>query len=772
MGFEITAHAAAPGFRLRYPNKEYSVKTILVALLLLDPLLAIAAAGHPGSKDIEKRVNDLLKKMTLEEKVGQMTQVALDVVSKGDSGKAEPHAIDPVKLETAIFKYHVGSILNVATSAHSIDHWHEIITQIQDAARKTRLGIPVIYGIDAIHGASYTRGATLFPQGIAVAATWSPDIAKRIGEVTAREVRASGIPWNFHPVLDLGRQPLWPRFWETYGEDVVLATRIGTSYISGLQGDDIGAPDKVAACLKHYAGYSFTITGKDRTSAWIDERMMRQYFLPTFEAGVRAGAMTVMVNAGETNGIPCHADYHLLTEVLKGEWKFRGFVVSDWEGIKHLYTRDRVADSPKEAVRIGVMAGIDMSMVPLDFSFYDLLLALVREKTVPLSRIDDAVRRILRVKFAAGLFEHPYPEPAAAEVGSKQDAELNLEAASEAITLLRNSINVLPLRKGTRVLVTGPTANLLSALNGGWTITWQGDSEELYPHEKKTILDAIREENGKENVVYVPGTSFDKPLNIAAAVGAADTCDVVIACLGEKAYCEFVGNIDDFNLEEAQLRLVEELSRRGKPVVLVLAEGRPRTIHRIVDKCSAVLMAYLPGMEGGTAVGKVLFGDVNPSGKLPFSYPKYPNAHVPYDGKGADVSDVNRYNPEFAFGSGLSYTTFEYSDLRLSKSTYSMKDTIEVSVTIKNKGTVTGKEVAQLFVTDLYRSVTPPFRELKGFSKLELRAAERRTVTFRLTAPDLSFIGKNYKRIVEPGGFRVAIDTLSTDFELKAPQLK
>ena len=380
--------------------------------------------------------------------------------------------------------------------------------------------------------------------------------------------------------------------------------------------------------------------------------------------------------------------------------------------------------------------------------------------------------RILRVKFAAGLFEHPYPEAAAAEVGSKQDAELNLEAASEAITLLKNSSNVLPLRKGIRALVTGPTANLLSALNGGWTITWQGDREDLYPRGKNTILDAIREENGNGKVVYVPGTSFDKPLNIAAAVGAADTSDVVIACLGEKAYCEFMGNIDNLTLEDAQLRLVEELSLRGKPVVIILAEGRPRTIHRIVDKCSAVLMAYLPGMEGGTAVGKVLFGDVNPSGKLPFSYPKYPNAHVPYDGKGADVSDVNRYDPEFPFGSGLSYTTFGYSGLRLSKSAYSMKDTIEVSVTVENRGPVAGKEVAQVFITDLYRSVTPPFRELKGFRKLELRPAETGKVTFRLTAPDLSFIGKNYQRIVEPGAFRVAIDTLSADFELKAPQVK
>jgi beta-glucosidase len=746
-------------------------KRILVCgTMFLLPFSASWAGSFPEAtlKAIDAKVDVLLKQMTIEEKVGQMTQVTIDVVSKGADGRLEPHALDAGKLEKAILNYHVGSILNVGPSGYTVAHWHDVITQIQDVAtKKSRLKIPVLYGIDAIHGVNYTMGATLFPQSFAIAATWNTDLAKRIGEVTAYEMRASGIPWNFYPVLDLGRQPAWPRFWETFGEDVTLASAMGTAYIEGQMGKDPSARDRVAPCLKHYAGYSFPVSGKDRTPAWIDERMMRQYFLPPFEAAVKAGAPTVMVNSASINGIPGHANYHLLTEVLKEEWKFDGFTVSDWQDIQRLYTRDRVADSPSEAVRMAVMAGIDMSMVPLDFSFYDLLLQLVRDGKVPMARIDDAVRRILRVKYLVGLFDRPYPDQTmVAGFASPEFTEFNKNTARECITLLKNKGDVLPLKKQTRVLVTGPTADMLSPLNSGWTITWQGDREELYPKDKPTILKAIRAKIGEKNVVYVPGTKFDAPIDIAAAQSAAGSVDVIIACLGEKAYCETPGNIDNLMLDEAQLRLVDALASTGKPVVLVLAEGRPRVIRPIVGKSNAIVMAYLPGMEGGTAVADILFGDVVPSGKLSFSYPSAPNAIVPYDCTPLEVSEGNAYAPEFAFGFGLSYTTFAYSDLKLNSPTVAMNGTVTASVTVTNTGTVEGKEVVQLYVSDHYRSIMPPVKELKAFTKISLKPGEHRTVEFTLRTDDLAFVGTENKRTVEPGKFSVMVDKLTAGVEL------
>jgi beta-glucosidase len=733
---------------------------IIVAFILQYPAIGQRVVKAQG---IEKRVEVLLKKMTLEEKIGQMTQVALDIVSKGEKGTQEPHEIDTAKLEKAVVDYHVGSILNVINSSYKVEHWYEIITAIQDAAKKTRLGIPVLYGIDAVHGANYTTGATLFPQPIAQAATFNTDAVKQIGRITAYEMRASGILWNFYPVLDLGRQPVWPRLWETFGEDVCVATKLGTSYIKGSVSEY-----NVIPCLKHYVGYGHPMNGQDRTPAWIDERMMREYFLPPFEAAVKAGAPTVMVNSSEVNGIPGHANYHLLTEVLKDEWKFKGFVVSDWRDIKNLYGRDRVAASPKEAVRIAVMAGVDMSMVPDDFSFYDYLLELVREKTVPLSRIDDAVRRILRVKMMTDLFENPYPDKSMKNrFAGPEFTEQNLNIAREVITLLKNQDNILPLKNTARILVTGPTADMLSVLNSGWTITWQGNNEALYPKDKPTVLKSIQAKIGEDRVVYIPATSFSEAIDIQAAVSAAGTADVVLACLGEKAYCETPGNINDLTLDEPQLQLVEALAKTGKPIVLVLAEGRPRIIRRIADKVQGILMAYLPGIEGGTAVADVLFGDVNPSGKLPFSYPRYPNAITPYDCKPLELEGGNSYNPEFPFGFGLSYTTFEYSNLKVNKSVYNKNEPIEVSVNVKNSGPREGKESILLFVNQLYRSISPPVRQLKAFTKISLKPGEEQTVKFSLKADDLSFIGLDMKRITEPGTFRVSIAELSAEFKHK-----
>jgi beta-glucosidase len=743
--------------------------------MLLLPLtfLAISFAfvyGQTTAGARDARVEELLNKMTLEEKVGQMTQVTNEVVLKSARGPSDRHELDPFKLEDAVVKHHVGSILNVGgTGGYAIDQWQAMLTQVQDVAtQKTRLRIPILYGIDAIHGANYTTGATIFPQPIAQAAAWNADLAEEIGRVTALEVRASGIPWNFSPVLDVGRQPLWPRFWETYGEDPVLVASLGARYIKGLQGDTIGAEDKVASCLKHYAGYSMPLNGKDRTPAWIDERMMREIFLPPFEAAVRAGSPTVMANSSEINGIPGHVNYHLLTEVLKEEMKFKGFVVSDWEDIKRLHTRDRVADSPKEAVRLAVMAGIDMSMVPMDFSFYDLLLELVKENRVPMARIDDAVRRILTVKAGLGLFDHPYPIAALkAKFASNENTEINLRGAQEVITLLKNDGATLPLKKSTKVLVAGPTANMLSVLNGGWTITWQGDREGLYPKDKPTILAAVEAKVGKQNVRFLPGTSFDAPLDIAGAAKAAKGADAVILCLGEKAYCETPGNIDDLTLDEAQLELAEAVVSAGKPVVLVLAEGRPRVISKIADRIPAILLAYLPGMEGGRAIADVLFGDINPSGRLPFTYPRHPNGLFTYDMKPLETHKDVTYTSQWPFGFGLSYTTFEYRDLTLNRESMKKSDLLEVAVTVKNTGSRGGKEVVQLYITDLYGSVSRPVRQLKRFAKVNLDPGQERLVKFTLTADDLSFIGLQNTRIVEPGEFKVTVGSLTKGFVLE-----
>lgn len=742
--------------------------TMLLTTCILGLTVTGSSPNEPSESAVAKRVDDLLARMTLEEKIGQMTQVTIDVVSEGADGRKEPHALDMKKLEYAILERHVGSILNVGVQAHTLNHWHDVITAIQDVATKeSRLHIPVLYGIDAIHGANYTHGATLLPQAISLAASWNVELARTAGEITAYEMRASGIPWNFYPVLDVGRQPLWPRFWETFGEDVYLATRFGVKYIEGHQGANVSDPVRGATCLKHYVGYSYPMSGKDRTPALMSERTLREYFLPPFEAAVAAGAPTVMVNSSEIDGIPGHANYHLLTEVLKNEMKFKGFIVSDWEDVKRLYTRDRVATSPKEAVAMSVMAGVDMNMVPMDYSFCDLLLECVKDGSVPIARIDDAVRRILTVKFQTGLFERPYPDKNLKEkFAGEEFTRANLAAAHESITLTKNAKNILPLSKSVKVLVTGPTASSLSAMNSGWTITWQGDREDLYPKDKLTVLGAIQQTIGSSNVTYVPGATFDSVMDIDAAVQAARAADVAVVCLGEKAYCETPGNIDDLTLEKAQLELASALIKTGKPVVLVMLQGRPRLITDIAGQAGAVVVAMLPGMEGGRAIADILFGDVNPSGKLPFTYPRSPNDIVMYDHKPLEIADVNRYNPLWPFGYGLSYTTFEYNDLTIDKKSYSKDEVIKVSVKVKNTGKWSGKEAVQLYVCDVYGSVSRPERQLQAFTKISLQPGEEKMVEFTLGQRELSFIGKENKRIVEPGLFKIMIDKHTVEFLL------
>jgi len=748
---------------------NFSIRNISLILFTIIIQSAFLSAQIFTTDKVDGKVKELLSKMTLEEKIGQMTQITLQVVSKVQGTKDQLHQIDDAKLEEAIKKYHVGSILNVFDAAHSLDYWHEVITKIQNIATKeTRLGIPVLYGIDAIHGATYTKGSTLFPQAINLAATWNVELAKRFGEITSIETKASGIPWNFYPVMDIGRQPLWSRLWETYGEDVYLASKLGASYINGAQGNDFSAADKLATCLKHYVGYSFPLNGLDRTPAWISERMLREYFLPTFIEGINAGAPTIMVNSAEVDGIPGHANYHLLTEVLRNELNFKGFVVSDWEDIKRLHTRDKLAATPKEAVKIAVMAGVDMSMVPTDYSFFDLLIQLVKDGEVPMWRIDEAVSRILAVKMQTGIFENPYPhKELVKQFANNNFTKSNLQTAQESIILTKNQNNVLPLSKDKKVLVTGPTANLLSVLNGGWTITWQGNEESLYPQENNTVLEAIQNKIGKDKVKYVEGTSFDKDINTQQAVNDATKSDAVIICLGEAAYCESPGNIYDLKLNDVQLNLVNEIAKTGKPIVLVMLQGRPRVITNIVDKTSAVVLGFLPGMQGGNAIADILFGDANPSGKLPITYPKNVNGFTTYDYKSIENFDGNRYDPLWTFGYGLSYTSFEYSNLRLSSNEITTNDELEVSIDVKNTGKIAGKEVVQLYLSDLFGSVTRPNKQLKGFEKIELNPGESQTVKLRINKDHLSFIGVNNKKIVEPGDFLVTIANLTEGFKLK-----
>ena len=732
-----------------------------------DRFLQEATRPVKPKRDYTHDVQALLSRMTLEEKVGQMTQLAIATISSGDGNDIH---LDQDKLEKAIVKYGVGSILNVRDQALTVDKWQELIGQIQEAAKRTRLKIPIIYGIDTIHGANYIQGATLFPQEIGMAATWNPGLMRHASELAAAETRAAGIPWTFSPVLDLGRQPLWPRFYETFGEDPYLASVMGAAFVRGIEGDDLSSLTHVATSLKHYMGYSFPLTGRDRTPAWIPENYLREYFLPPFAAAVKAGAHTVMVNSAEINGVPGHVNHHVLTDILRTELGFRGFVVSDWEDIKKLVTIWKVAPDEKEATRLAIMAGIDMSMVPSDYSFADLLIQLVKEGKVPQSRIDEAVRNILLVKYELGLFDNPMLSAPRSNFATTEARAVSLEAARESMTLLKNEGGILPLSKSAKILVTGPTADSLISLNNGWTYVWQGDNGSLYPKDRPTVLGALKAKAG-DNLSYVPGTTLEKEIDIGAAVKAASSADVVVVCIGEGSYAETPGNITDLTLSEPQLKLAEAVEATGKPVVLVLIEGRPRVINRIVDKARGIVMAYNPGNEGGTAVADVLFGDYNPSGKLPFTYPRTPNGLINYDHKAFETEETSfgnaAFNPQFEFGQGLSYSKFTYSDLRLGQKTISKDDSLSVSVTVTNSGGRAGKEVVQLYLSDLVASLSPPGKRLKRFAKIDLQPGQSRTLTFTLRGEDLSFIGSNNKPVIEPGEFEVTIGGLKDRFTLK-----
>ena len=739
---------------------------------------------RPKLKDHSAQIEALLKKMTVEEKAGQMTQLEIGQITKENGSTFQ---IDAAKLEKAIVEYKVGSILNVPGRALSVENWWEIIGAIQAASMRTRLKIPNIYGIDSIHGANFVQGGTLFPQEIGMAATWNPALMHKASEITAMETRAAAIPWSFSPVLDIGRQPLWPRFWETFGEDPYLAKVMGASFIRGLEGNDVSSDKSVASSLKHYIGYSFPLSGRDRTSAWIPENYLREYFLPTFDAAVKSGARTVMVNSAEINGVPGHINKYLMTDVLKNELGFNGFIVSDWEDIIKLVTQWKVAKDEKEATMMAINAGIDMSMVPYKYTFTENLIALVKEKKVSMARIDDAVRRILRVKFELGLFENPMPNPAVkGNFGKPEYSDVSLQAARESLVLLKNDKNILPLSKNKKVFVTGPTADSLISLNNGWTWVWQGSDETLYPKDKMTIQAAIKAKLGGGNVEFVQGTRLTRPpnspagttptmtdeeVNVEKAVSDAKDSDVVVLCLGEGSYTETPGNLTDLTLSETQLKFAEKIIATGKPVVLVMVEGRPRIINRIADKVSGILLALNPSNEGGRAIADVLFGDYNPNGKLPFTYPRSPNNYLTYDHKLFEVEDTAfgnvATNPQFDFGTGLSYTNYAYSDLKLSAKSIPMNGEITVSVKVTNTGGRAGKETAILYLRDEVASLAPNGKRVKRFAKIYLDAGQSKTLTFKLNKEDLSFIGINNKPVVEAGDFTVMVGGLSDKFTLK-----
>ena len=743
---------------------------VLLVVMVLAQGCATMSESEMKRARIEKQVRTMVAEMTTEEKVGQMTQITLESFAK--SGQEGYLILDEEKLRDGIVNHHIGSILNCAGQARTVQNWQEIITQIQDiAAKETRLGIPVIYGIDSIHGANYVLNATIFPQNIAMAATGNVELMEKVGEITALETRAAGIPWNFNPVLGLGRHPMWSRMFETFGEDPYIASVMGTAYIRGQQGDDISNAVKVATCMKHYLGYSWPHSGDDRTPAYIPERQLRQLFLPPFSAAVKAGTATCMINSSEINGVPVHSSDYYLDDMLRNELGFDGFVVSDWADIENLYTREMVAKDRYEAVKMAVMAGIDMSMVPYDYSFYDTLVKLVNDGEVPMSRIDEAVADILRVKYRLGLFEKPYPtKNLAYSVGSEGSREVNLQAAREAMTLLKNEGNVLPLTKGQKVLVTGPCANKLSVLNGGWTLTWQGDKEELYPQDKHTILEAVQEALGAENVTYVEAVRFDEEIDISKAVTEAGKVDAVIVCIGEPPYCETPGNIDDLTMTAPQLTLVQDLAEAGKPIVLVLVEGRPRVIRTIVDEADAILMAYLPGMEGGQAVADVLFAEVSPSGKLPFTYPMYPGGFTWYDHKPSEEKGGNKPNVQWPFGHGLSYADLTYHGLRADRSEIGPGETMTVTVEVTNTGDRPARETVQVYLQDLVASVTPSVRQLKRFQKVQVPPNETQAVRFQLGWADLAFIGRDNVPVVEPGEFKIHCGPMSVSFNATAAQ--
>lgn len=731
----------------------------------------------------EQEINKLISKMTLEEKVGQTCQITLDVLLQTNAdGSAKPIAeIDSVKLNEAIQKYKVGSVLNVGSHTLTRKEWTGIHTAIHQDFLKGRSAIPIIYGVDAIHGMNYTVGATLFPQEIGLAATWNPNLAEQFATISAYETRASGIPWNFSPVLDLARQPLWSRNFETLGEDPYLASQMGAAIIKGYQGTTLDQ-FHVAACLKHFVGYSAAQSGRDRTPAWIPEKYMKELYLPAFKQAVDAGALTVMVNSGVVNGIPGHLNYDLLTKTLKDEWGFQGFAVSDWEDFILIHTVHHTAPTLKTAYINAFNAGVDMSMVPYSpqyKEYCEIMLEGVKSGAIPISRLDDAVRRILRVKTKLGLFNKAlvnfdaYPNFASAEFKNKSK-----ETALESITLLKNVNNVLPLTAGQKVLIAGPCSDNMIYLNGAWTHTWQGTDAQYNTEGCKTILQAFQSKLGKDNCLFSKGAElvsekeFEKTnfIGLEDYKSKLDLVDVVVLCLGELPATEKPGDIHSLNLDAEQRALAQLAYAKNKKVIIVLCEGRPRIIHDIVEGAAAIIQAYLPGDYGADAIVDLMFGTANFSGRLPYTYPKYDGViefyDHPYSVDRAKSGNFEAYSPEWDFGFGLSYSKISYGDIILDKSVMNQNESISLSVKIKNESNIPVKEVVQLYLSDLYASMVPTGKSLKKFQKIEIPANGEMIFKFSLTKDDLKFVNEKGDFVAEEGDFKISIGNKTASFKL------
>lgn len=758
------------------------MKKILLSISLL-ALAYTASANVPVIKSdpkIEAQVEQTLKKLTLEEKIGQMMELVTDLFGAND--KNGVFYIDEHKTDSILSRYKIGSILNAPnTCAPTAKQWEKYIAQIQKISMK-RIGIPCVFGLDQNHGSTYTQGGTLFPQNINVAATFNREIARRSAEATAYETRAVSVPWTYSPTVDLGRDARWPRIWENFGEDCYLSSEMGKAMVYGFQGEDPNNIDQyhIATSMKHFMGYGVPWTGKDRTPAYISPADLREKHFAPFLAGLQAGALTVMVNSASVNGVPMHANKEFLTEWLKEETGWDGVLITDWADINNLYTREMVAKDKKDALRIAINAGIDMIMEPYSCDACGYLVELVKEGKIPMSRIDDACRRVLRMKYRLDLFKNPtqklknYPK-----FGGEEFAKLALEGATESMVLLKNEGNILPLQHGKKILLTGPNANQMRCLNGGWSYTWQGHRADEFAGKYNTIYEAFCNEYGKENVILNQGVTYNEKgkyweenePQIQEAVAAAKDADVIVACIGENSYTETPGNLTDLWLSENQRNLVKALAQTGKPVILVLNEGRPRLIADIEPLAQGIINILIPGNMGGDALANLVSGKANFSGKMPYTYPKEINSLANYDFKKSEevgtmegAYDYNaKITQQWGFGYGLSYTSYKYSNLKVSQSDFRHGDIIKVSVDVKNTGKVAGKESVLLFSSDLIASIVPDGRRLRAFDKVELQPGETKTVTFELKADDLAFVGWNGKWRLEEGDFKLMIADQSAD---------
>lgn len=714
--------------------------------------------------ETEAKIKDLLSQMTLKEKAGQMLNIGLPAILTGGYWDARDSAVfDKERFREFVINYAVGSIHNTAGYLSTKEDWYRIVKEIQDSAmQKTRLKIPVLYGIDNIHGANYVMGSVMFPHQIAVAATWNTGLSKLGAEITSYESRAASLPWNFNPNADVAMNPLWGRIAESYGEDPYLISEMTKAYIEGSQGNGLQNNKSTAVCVKHFIGYGAGKNGKDRANAIIPENSLRQYFLPPFEKAVASGAMGIMISSNAVNGIPCHLNKYYITNILKDELGFKGVVISDFSDVEFLVAAHQSAKDMREATKLAVNAGLDLLMNPYNADVVDIIVDLVESGEISMERINDAVTRVLRLKFYLNLFEDPYNNPNEyPEFGSEQHIAANYQTASEAITLLKNTNNILPLSTNKKILVTGYAANSMNILNGAWSRTFLGRDTIYNDKSKLTILNAIKKAVGNINVDYVLGTDYELDINSDESVLKAKNVDCIVVCVGEIPATEKASDINEIDLPKAQQELIKKLSKTGKPIVLVMVQGRPRIIREIEPLVDAVIMAYVPGQEGGRAISDVLFGTVNPSGKLPYTYPKFSGNMLPYYHKKADIRDINwGYNgfyTQYEFGYGLSYTNFEYSNFTISKDTLQHSENLKINIDVKNIGQLEGKEIVEVYLKDLVAVLSPDSKKLVRFTKINLKPNETKNVEFVLTPEDFKNIGINNKWIIEEGIFEIQI---------------